>query len=199
MANRRIPLAIAYDFDGTLAPGNMQEFEFVPRIGMTTQLFWDEVAQLQKLHEGDNILIYMWLMLEKAHAARVPVRKDDIKQYGETIDLFEGVTEWFDRINKYGKENGVNIDHFIISSGLREMIAGTPISKYFKSIFASSFLYDENCVAKWPALALNYTTKTQYLFRINKGSLHVYDHSRINEYIPREDRPVPFENIMGLS
>ena len=150
MAKRHIPVAIAYDFDGTLASGNMQEFEFVPRIGMTTKLFWDEVARLQKHHEADNILIYMWLMLEKAHAAGVPVRRDDIKRYGATIDLFDGVTEWFDRVNKYGRENLVKIEHFIISSGLREMIAGTPIAKNFKSIYASSFLYDENGVAKSP-------------------------------------------------
>lgn len=191
-------MAICYDFDGTLAPGNMQEFEFVPDIEMTTDAFWAEVKQLAEKHQGDNILIYMWLMLEKARAARVPVLKNNIEAYGATIPLFDGVEDWFDRIDAYGKDKGLKVGHFIISSGLREMIAGTSISRKFVAIFASSFLYDENGVACWPALALNYTTKTQYLFRINKGNLQVSDHSKINEYIPQNEREVPFKNFVFI-
>jgi phosphoserine phosphatase len=198
MVKKYTRLAICYDFDGTLAPGNMQEFEFVPDIGMTTTAFWAEVTRLQKKHEGDNILIYMWLMLKKARAAGVSVRKDNIEAYGATIPLFDGVEDWFDRIDAYGRDKGIKVGHFIISSGLREMIAGTPIARKFKAIFASSFLYDENGVACWPALALNYTTKTQYLFRINKGNLQVSDHSRINKYIPQNERDVPFKNIVFI-
>ena len=198
MRRKLIPLAIAYDFDGTLAPGNIQEYDFIPAIHMTRAAFWDEVKNLSKRHEADNILVYMGLMLEKARAAHIPVRKKDFEDFGNQVGFFDGVTDWFKRINQYGRESGVRVEHYVISSGIREMIAGTKIEKEFKAIFASSFWYDHNGVAHWPALALNYTTKTQYLFRINKGSLHVYDHSKINNFVPKSQRPIPFENMIFI-
>ena len=203
---KNIPIAIAYDFDGTLAPGNMQERDFIPDVGMTKQAFWDNVGEQAKAHQADNILIYMKLMLEKANSAEVPVRRKDFEAYGRGLDFFQGVLPykvsqkpvlgWFKRINKYGKESGVSIQHFIISSGIREMVTGSPVAKEFTAIYASSFCYDHNGVAKWPALAINYTNKTQYLFRINKGALEVYDHTKINKSIPKSERAVPFEHIM---
>lgn len=196
MAKKLIPFAIAYDFDGTLAPGNMQEFDFVPTIGMTKKAFWTEVGELAKEHDADNILMYMKHMLDKARAAHVPVHKRNFVDFGRSVSLFDGVESWFDRINGYGKERGLKVQHFIISSGIREMIEGTPIAKKFSAIYASSFVYDHNGVAEWPALAVNYTTKTQFLFRINKGVANVYDNSRINEFVPKQDRPVPFENMV---
>lgn len=192
------PLALCYDFDGTLAPGNMQERDFIPSIGMTTSSFWAEVSDLSKKHNGDNILIYMWLMLRKAQAAEIPVHASDFSDYGKNILLFEGVIDWFVRVNNYAKESGVKLSHHIISSGIREMILGTPISKYFSNVYASSYCYDHHKIAQWPALALNYTTKTQYLFRINKGISDVYDHSKINEYVLPKDRPIPFTNMVFI-
>ena len=196
MARNLSPFAIAYDFDGTLASGNMQEYDFVPKIGMTSKHFWQEVNALTKKHNADNILIYMMHMLDKAQAAQVPVSKENFVAFGQSVALFEGVKSWFDRINAYGKKQGFKVNHYIISSGIREMIEGTPIAKKFSAIYASAFIYDHNGVAKWPAMAVNYTTKTQFLFRINKGVLNVYDNSKINEFISKEDRPVPFEHIV---
>lgn len=204
-----LPLAISYDFDGTLAAGNMQERDFIPAVGMTTAKFWKEVRELSVEHEADNILMYMRLMIEKADAARVPVRRSDFQDYGRNLAFFDGIEPyvdhqgqkirgWFDRINQYGKESGVRVEHYIISSGIREMVEGSKIAKYFEKIYASSFMYDHHGVAKWPALALNYTTKTQYLFRINKGTLHVYDHGEINNFVPHEQRPVPFSNMIFI-
>jgi phosphoserine phosphatase len=198
MARKLSPIAIAYDFDGTLAPGNMQEYDFVPAIGMTGRRFWKEVNDLTKKHDADQILAYMMHMLDKAQAAQVPVRKENFVEFGRSVALFEGVAEWFERINAYGKERGFKVEHYIISSGIREMIEGTPLAKKFAAIYASAFIYDHNGVAKWPALAVNYTTKTQFLFRINKGVLNVYDNSKINEFIPKEDRAVPFEHIVFI-
>lgn len=198
MTRKRIPFAIAYDFDGTLAPGNMQEYDFVPAIGMTRKAFWKEVNDLTRQHNADNILAYMMNMLDRANGAQVSVRKEDFMAFGRSVTLFGGVTDWFDRINGYGRQKGFNVAHYIISSGIREMIEGTPIAKEFAAIYASAFIYDHNGVAKWPALAVNYTTKTQFVFRINKGALNVYDNTRINEYIPKEDRPVPFEQMVFI-
>jgi phosphoserine phosphatase len=196
MSRKTIPFAIAYDFDGTLAPGNMQEYDFVPTIGMTKKEFWKDVEELAKKHNADNILMYMMQMLDKARALHVSVHKEDFVKFGRSVKLFEGVEDWFDRINEYGKSQKVNVKHYIISSGNREMIEGTPIAKKFDAIYASSFIYDHNGVATWPALAVNYTTKTQFLFRINKGVLNVYDNSKINEFVPKEDRIVPFSNMV---
>jgi len=198
MAKKLIPFAIAYDFDGTLAAGNMQEYDFVPAIGMTKGAFWQEVGELAKMHDADSILMYMMHMLDKAAAAHVPVRKKDFVDFGRSVSLFEGVEDWFDRITGYGKERGLKVEHYIISSGIREMIVGTPLAKKFSFIYASSFVYDHNGVAKWPALAVNYTTKTQFLFRINKGVLNVYDNSRINDFVQNKDRPVPFDNMVFI-
>lgn len=196
MAKKRIPMAISYDFDGTLAPGNMQEYDFIPALNMRSREFWTSVDDLAKKHEMDQILAYMRTMLEEARKAEVAVRKADFKSFGANIGLFPGVKDWFKRINAYAKSKGVRLDHFIISSGIREMVEGTPIYKEFKKIYASGFMFDHNGVACWPALAVNYTTKTQYLFRINKGSLDVHDNSVINKYVPKEQRPVPFEHMI---
>lgn len=198
MSKKLTPLAIAYDFDGTLAPGNMQEFDFVPKLGIKPADFWGEVSAVSKQVDGDNILVYMGLMIEKARAKQIPVHKSDFADFGKTVQLFDGVVDWFDRINLYGRQNGVKIEHYILSSGLREMIEGTPIAKKFSKIYASGFWYDHNGVAFWPAMALNYTTKTQYLFRINKGALDVWDNSVINSYVKPDNRPVPFNNMIYI-
>lgn len=193
-----IRMAIAYDFDGTLAPGNMQEYDFVPALGMTTQEFWEEANHLEHHHQADRILAYMRLMIQKAFDQGVSVRKDDFMRYGSSITLFDGVIDWFDRINAYANERSIELKHYIISSGIREMIEGTPIASKFDRIYASTFMYDHNGVAVWPALAVNYTTKTQYLFRLNKGSLDICDHSKINKYVPHNERPLPFQNMVFI-
>lgn len=198
MGKKLISMAIAYDFDGTLAPGNMQEYDFIPALKLSSAHFWKKVTELAKRHEADPILMYMHAMIEEAHKADIPVRKDDFRTYGKNIELFPGVQEWFKRIDAYAKTKGVRLEHYIISSGIREMVEGTPIHKVFKKIYASSFVFDANGVARWPALAINYTTKTQYLFRINKGSLDVHDNSVINKFVPKENRPVPFEHMIFI-
>jgi len=140
--------------------------------------------------------MYMRLMLEKAHEKKVTVRRDDFASYGKKLNLFSGVLDWFPRISEYGRAGGFKVSHHVISSGIREMILGSPIAKYLEDIYASSFVYDHYGIANWPALALNYTTKTQYLFRINKGVKEVYDHSQVNAYVPPAMRPVPFTNMI---
>ncbi len=198
MTDPTIPLAIIYDFDGTLAPGNMQERQFIPDIGMTPAQFWQEVDELSKESQADHILMYMYLMLEKARGSRVSVQRRSFRDLSNGIEFFPGVEGWFGRINAYGKDKGVSIDHYLISSGNSEIIEGTTIADRFSRVYASKFLFDANDVAIWPALAINFTTKTQYLFRINKGALDLNDDSKINEYVDQGDRPVPFDNMVYI-
>lgn len=198
MAKRRIPMAIAYDFDGTLAPGNVQERQFLPDIGIKPNKFWEEVTALAKEHQADYVLVYMEQMLRKAAAAGVSVKKEEFEKRGQSIRLFQGVEGWFDRITKYGRGRGVLVEHYLVSSGNAEIVAGTPIASKFTQIYASKFMFDENGVATWPALAINYTTKTQYLFRINKGAHDLSDNRQVNEFVEKRDRPVPFENMVFI-
>jgi phosphoserine phosphatase len=195
---KRPTIAICYDFDGTLSPGNMQEYDFIPQLKLKTKRFWDRVRSRAKTDGADEVLTYMCLMVQEARHAKVRIDRRAFLDFGKKVELFRGVADWFPRIDAYAKSNGVQVDHFIISSGLKEMIEGTSIAKHFKKIYASAFMYDQHDVADWPALAINYTTKTQFLFRINKGLLDVWDNSRINAYIPQNERPVPFKRMIFI-
>lgn len=196
--DKEITFAIAYDFDGTLSNHNMQEYDFIPKLGLTAEEFWKESSIIGTRQNADHILSYMYLMIRKAQAADLPIRREDFVNNGKKITLFPGVETWFDRINSFGKSIGVNVEHYIISSGLKEIIEGCSINGKFKKVFASSFMYDVNGVACWPAQAINYTTKTQYLFRINKGALDESENSTVNRYIPDEQRTIPFNRMLFI-
>ena len=198
MAKKRPVVAIMYDFDGTLAPGNMQEYNFIPKLKMKSEEFWNECKELSKKNEMDMILAYMFNMLKRANENRIAVKRKTFFDYGKGLPLYKGVKDWFERINEYGMAKGANIQHYVISSGLKEMIEGTPIVKNFKETFASYFYYDHNEIAVWPAVALNYTSKTQFLFRINKGCLDISDDTMINKYIENEKRAIKFENMIFI-
>lgn len=202
-------IAICYDFDGTLTPKNMQEYDFIPeQLDTTSEEFWEEVRKNAKEHDMDEILSYLELTLDKAKEKKVSIDKKSLEGYGKKITFFEGVEEWFERINKYGKDKNITIEHYIISSGLKPMIEGTSIAKAkeFKHIFACDFKYDQHNVAKCPSAVINYTTKTQYLFRINKhnqskkNKLDLLNNwnNDVNEYVPNEDRSIPFSHMIYL-
>ena len=189
-------IAIAYDFDGTLSPGSMQEHSFIPEIGEAKEAFWARVNGEAARLGADNILVYMHEMVKAARRESVRFRRDDIARHGRDIALFPGVQDWFDRMNAHGAAQGVSVEHYIISSGLKEMIEATAIGDRFEAIFASEFKYDPNDVPEWAAAAVNYTNKTQFLFRINKGALDLSDHDQVNRYVPEDARPVPFRNMI---
>jgi hypothetical protein len=190
--------AIVYDFDGTLAPGNIQEHSFLPELGLNTDTFWDEVGALKEQHDADEILVYMWRMLEHARARGVPITRDLLRAHGRKTPLFAGVETWFSRVNEYASARGLALDHYVISSGNHEMIAGCPIYDRFTRIFASSFIYDDRGHAVWPGVAINYTTKTQFLFRINKGIDNSWDKDAVNRWMPMDERPVPFARMLFI-
>jgi hypothetical protein len=196
--------ALIYDFDGTLARGNMQEVTFIPSVGMGIGDFWGEADRLTRESDGDNILMYMQLMLQRARENGAPITRRTLREHGHDVKLFDGLKTdltgpgWFERINALGANYGLEIEHYIISAGLEEMIDGCPIRDAFRHVFASKFVYDTDGVAIWPAVGVNYTTKTQYLFRINKGVLNHFEHDKINRFTPDEDRPVPFDRMIFL-
>lgn len=192
-------LAICYDFDKTLSPDDMQAQGYIQTVyDGDVQAFWNESNSLAEENEMDSNLAYMYKMVQEARG-RIVFTKKALADYGAKVALFPGVEEWFERIRQYGKDHGVIVEHYIISSGLKEMIEGTSIAKAgaFERIYASSFMFDDRDVAVWPAQAINYTNKTQFLFRIEKGVLDVND-SGVNDYFPPEDIRVPFRNIVYI-
>ena len=198
MSDKIIKAAIAYDFDGTLAPGNMQEHSFLPKLGIPKEQFWEEANRIARENDMDGILAYMNLMLQKSIEKEIPIRRADFNNYGSGISFFPGVESYFDLINSYARDRVIELEHHIISSGLREFIEGTAIARYFKNIFASGFKYDNDGIAEWAALAINYTNKTQYLFRINKGIDNSWDNEKINRFLPEEAKPVPFSKMIYI-
>ena len=194
---RNIPIvALIYDFDGTLSPGNMQEFGFIQAIGKKPREFWEESDEIAIGQDASNILSYMKLMFDEAREAGIKLRRSDFKKFGKSIELFDGVKDWFRLINAYGRRKGVKVEHYINSSGLAEMIEGTPIAKEFKRIFACSFLYNEEGEAEWPGVAVDYTAKTQFLFKINKGILSIRDNKLVNESQAEENKRIPFPHMI---
>jgi phosphoserine phosphatase len=196
MSRDRPRVVFAYDFDGTLAPGHMQNHAFIPdELGMDRAAFWAEVNQLAKRQRGDEILAYMHMMLAKAREKGLELSLESWRKRGATLRLFPGVEGWFERQNARAAALDLDLRHFIISSGNRELIEGSPIAKHFERIYASAFMFDEDEDAIGAALAINYTSKTQYLFRINKWTLEEWDNVAINRVQEKEQRPVPFDRI----
>ncbi len=193
-----ITVAIVYDFDGTLAAGNMQEYDFIPAVGKSTDQFWGEANKLAVENDADSVLCYMERMLSSAREAGIALTAEYLRQLGGNIELFDGVEEWFDLINEYSRAKGIHIQHYVNSSGIREMIEGCSIADRFHKLYASSFIYDKNGEAYWPGVAINYTNKTQFIFKINKGIETVSDSIRVNEFLPREQRPIPFTHIIFI-
>jgi len=190
--------AIVYDFDGTLARGNIQEHSFLPELEIPVEEFWGAVKEEKQRHDADEILIYMWRMLEQARKKAVAVTRDALKRHGANTPLFDGVETWFDRINAYAILRRLALEHYVVSSGIQEMIEGCGIFDHFSQVYASKFIYDSDGTAIWPGVAINYTTKTQYLFRINKGVPNHWDNIRVNRWQPMDERPLPFTRMLYI-
>ena len=191
-------IGILYDFDKTLCTTDMQEYSFIKNLGMTASEFWGEAAALTSKHEVEKILSYMCVMIRKCKEKGIKLTEEYLKSCGENVILFKGVSSWFDRINEYGESLGVNIEHYIISSGTYEIIQGTPIAKYFKRIYACRYMYDQNGEAVWPALAINYTQKTQYIYRISKGVLDANDDYNLNRVQDGSQRRIAYNNMIYI-
>ncbi|MEG0789896.1 MAG: HAD family hydrolase [Alistipes sp.] len=192
----KLTVALIYDFDGTLAPGNMQEYDFIPAVGKSNKEFWHDANSLAEEQDADMVLTYMAKMIQEAKSKGLSLKREAFQESGRHVTLYQGVREWFARINAYGEERGIRILHYINSSGLKEIIEGTEIAHEFRKIYACSFLYDVDGIAYWPAVAVNYTNKTQFMFKINKGVESVFDSKLVNQYIAEADRPVPFKHMI---
>lgn len=195
--NRKIRMAICYDFDKTLSPDDMQTFTLIPSLEMDKADFWKQSNKLAKENLMDNNLAWMYQLITLSKAKRKSIKREYFNEAGKSVPLYKGVEGWFDRVNKYAKTKGIEVEHYIISSGLKEIIEGSCIAGNFKRIYASSYLYSPDGIAEWPAQAINYTNKTQYIFRIAKGIFEEYD-ERVNDSMSDDQLYIPYENIVYI-
>jgi len=203
MAKRRYfkqnKIAIVYDFDGTLSPHSMQEYTVLPKIGIRPKKFWREVKSVSKSTSSEEMLVYMRLLLEKADNKQIHIGRDDFTKLAKQIKYFPGVERWFERINDFvenEKQSNIKIKHYLISAGLKEILQGISIKECFEKIYASEYHYNHHNVAIFPKLLITDTTKTQFLFRINKGKEKLTEN--INEHMTENKRPIPFSNIIYI-
>ena len=197
MAKKHI-IALLYDFDKTLCTRDMQEYTFIPSLGMEPDDFWNEAGVIAKKEQMDSVLAYMYCMIDQSKKRSIPFTRETLVECGKHIVYHNGVKEWFNRINEYGKQAGVQVEHYVLSSGLKEIIDGSEVAKYFKKIFASEFMYNEEGHAMWAKMAVNYTNKTQFVYRINKGVLDINNNVDLNKSQPDEDRRVFFRNMVYI-
>ena len=191
-------IAFLYDFDKTLCTTDMEDYAFIPSLGMTPREFWALANGFGHANRMDGILAYMYTMIQESEKRDLPFTRESLREMGRDIVLFPGVEGWFRRINAFGEEQGVQVEHYVISSGLREIIEGSAISGEFKEIYASEFYYDGEGRPVWPKLTVNFTAKTQFVYRINKGVLDVSDDKTLNDSMPDDSKRVPFTNMIYI-
>ena len=196
MEKKRPIVALIYDFDGTLSPGNMQEFGFIQAVGKTADEFWRMSDSIAIGQDASNVLSYMKLMYDEAKKSGIRLRREEFRRFGQDIELFDGVREWFRLVNDYGRARGVRIEHYINSSGLKEIIEGSPIAHEFKHVFAGTFIYDAEGEAEWPGIAVDYTAKTQFLFKISKGIFSARDNKQVNASMAEDKKRIPFSHMI---
>lgn len=191
-------VAIMYDFDKTLCTDYMQNYSFIPSLGIENSEFWNSANHFGKEENMDSILAYMYTMIRLSKEKQVPLLRETLVNTGKFIELYQGLDTWFDRIDRFGASQGVQVEHYVISSGLKEIIEGTSISNKFKRIFACEFYYDEQGNGIWPKTCVNYTNKTQFVYRINKGVLDVSNDDDLNKSMPDDSKRVPFCNMIYI-
>ena len=190
-------VAILYDFDKTLSTTDMQNYSFIPALGMKPDEFWGATGEFSKKTEVERILSYMYMMIKLSEEKGIKLTRKFLNDCGKKIEYYPGVETWFSRINKYGQAHDVKVEHYLLSSGTKEIVEGSKIAKYFKEIYGCEFYFDpETQVPVWPKLAVNYTQKTQYLFRISKGATDLRDDKKINE--KEKEHRIPYTNMIYL-
>jgi len=197
VADRPI-IALLYDFDKTLCTQDMQNYAFIPSLGMAPGDFWKEANSFGWSEHMDGILAYMYTMIRKSRELGIPLTREKLTRCGRSVSFFPGVEDWFDRINRFGQLLGVDVEHYVISSGLKEIIDGSAIAGCFKQIYASEFYYDEDGQPVWPRLAVNFTAKTQFVYRINKGVLDIADDKTLNDSMPDDSKRIHFTNMIYI-
>ena len=197
MAKKPI-VAIMYDFDKTLCTTDMQNYKFIPDVKMTPEEFWSLTGDFGNKMQVEKILSYMYMMIQKAKENGFALTKDYLNSLGKSVHFYRGVESWFKRINDFGNSIGVHVEHYVLSSGTKEIIEASAIAKEFKKIYACEYLFNEKGEAVWPKLTINYTQKTQFVFRISKGVESITDDDTVNSRVSQDKRRVYYQNMIYI-
>ena len=195
MAKNTTKVALIYDFDETLSSSYMQDFSLIPALGMKPNTFWKRANLWSANNGADQITGSMYYFMKVAKDKKLKLTREALNNFGKDVEYYNGVSDWFERINNFGKALDLEIEHYIISSGYEEIVEGTSIRQYFKDVFACSYAFGEDGTPIWPARIINYSIKTQFLSKINKG-LSKNDDIAVNEYTPDDERPIPFNRMI---
>lgn len=187
-------IAFMYDFDKTLSTTDMQNYTFIPNLDMTPDEFWNATGDFSEAYGVERVLSYMYMMIQKCKEKGISITHQYLNDCGKDIKFYPGVEGWFERINQYAEEKGLKAEHYLVSSGTKEIVEGCKIAPFFKKIYGCEFYYDENGIACWPKLAINFTQKTQFFFRIAKGAIEVTDDAGVN--VKSKDLRIPYKNIV---
>lgn len=196
MTKQITTLAIMYDFDKTLSTTDMQNYSFIPKLGMTPEEFWTETTRFSEKEGVERILSYMYVMVAKAKEKGIKMTREYLRECGKNIEFFKGVEGWFKRINEYGRKRGIKVEHYLVSSGTKEIIEGCSIYNEFEQAYGCEFFFNEEGEPIWPKLAINYTQKTQFFFRVAKGVTDVTNDNAVNE--KTKGLRIPYRNIVYL-
>ncbi len=194
---KKTRIAIIYDFDKTLSTSDMQN-SLIENLGLSPKDFWNECAQFAKENGMGKIPAYLYVLKSKLNDKSIALNSEVLKKCASEIEYFPGVVEWFDLISEFAKEQGVIVEHYIISSGMKEILENTQIFKKFEEVYACEYLYDEYGCPVWVKNDVDFTTKTQFLFRINKKEHNVWDDKGVNQFIEHDLRPIPFTNMIYI-
>ena len=195
MAKNTTKVALIYDFDETLSSSYMQDFSLIPALGMKPNTFWKRANLWSANNGADQITGSMYYFMKVAKDKKLKLTREALNNFGKDVEYYNGVSDWFERINNFGKALDLEIEHYIISSGYEEIVEGTSIRQYFKDVFACSYAFGEDGTPVWPARIINYSIKTQFLSKINKG-LSKNDDIAVNGYTPDDERPIPFNRMI---
>ncbi len=190
-------IAIIYDYDQTLSPNYMQEEAIFPHFGIDGKQFWQRCGELVHRHGYENELAYMKALLDYLEMDR-PTNAQ-LRELGAKLTFFPGLPEMFAEfetrlLTDEHQTHGIVVEHYIVSSGLRELIVGSRIEPHVRAIFGCEYAGDDNGRITFPKRVISHTQKTQFLFRINKGMLDLSQD--VNDHMPTELRPVPFQNMI---
>lgn len=190
-------IAIIYDYDQTLSPSYMQEEVLFPAFGINPAAFWRRCDALVKESGYDNELAYMKVLLDSLDMDRPT--NEALRALGGQLTFYPGLPGMFDEfreglLTSEQVAHGITVEHFIISSGLKVLIEGSALAPHVRAIFGCEFAEDSSGKITFPKRAVSHTQKTQFLFRINKGMLDLSQD--VNDHVPPELRPVPFEHMV---
>jgi len=192
-------IALVYDFDGTLSPNNIQEDTIFRDYKIDKNKFWAKTNELVVKKGYERTLAYIKLLIQDAPFKKNPLTKSKMAKLADQIEYFEGVDKFFGVMNRFMnsipevKKWGIRLEHYIVSSGMKDIMDSCTIAKHFKMIYGCEYEFIKGRPV-FPKIVINDTNKTQFLFRINKGKLNINDD--INSHMPESERRIPFRNMI---